>query len=126
MNKKPNSVLDVLARIEDLESRLKKIDEQKFQSSEMGYISLVKDPVLSKEGAGKKIVTKTILFDEPFKEAPKLLPSITAFNLDRDQEARLEVNVDHVDATGAKITIRTWRESRAYYVRVDWLAIGVR
>ncbi|MBC8193360.1 MAG: H-type lectin domain-containing protein [FCB group bacterium] len=126
MNDKPKSVLDILARCEDMENRLQQMEKQKIQSVETGYVSIVKDPVLTREGKGNKIVKKTIIFDVPFKEVPEFFPSITAFNLDRSHEARLEVLVEDVSRESAEITVRTWRESQAYYARIEWLAIGVK
>lgn len=126
MNDKPKSALDLIARCDEIEHRLQKVEKQSTQVVETGSVSLVKDPILSKEGHGDKIVGKKILFEEPFKAIPKIFPSITAFNLDRGFEARLEVTVDSVTKNEAEITIRTWRESRAYYVRIEWLAIGMR
>ncbi|HEY5892753.1 MAG TPA: H-type lectin domain-containing protein [Chthoniobacterales bacterium] len=65
-----------------------------------------------------------ITFSKPFNSAPLVHASLTGFDLDQRDSARISVVVSDVTAAGFVTSVTTWMETRVYGVEVSWLAIG--
>ncbi len=63
-------------------------------------------------------------FEVPFQTAPVVQVSLTGFDLDQRDSARLNVESIAIDMYGFDIVVSTWNETRVYGVDVSWIAIG--
>ncbi len=123
MNDKNKSVLDVIGWCRELEDRLARLEKKPAYHIETESFEFSNDPVLAKKGSDNKEIREEITFETPFNNVPIVLPTIAAFNIDNEHDARLQVYVENATETGATIVVRTWREARVHYVNVRWLAI---
>ncbi len=116
------SVLDVISWCQKLEARLDNINLS-TPHVESGSFDHVNNPVLIQKKHTSKVVTSTIVFKNRFNKIPTVMPSITAFNLEQAYDARLQVYVENITLEGADLVVETWRESIAYFVKIDWIAM---
>jgi hypothetical protein len=68
--------------------------------------------------------TLDVLFPEPFNTVPLVHASITGFDIDNRDTARISVAVNNVTTTGFHLAVTTWRGTRVYSVEVSWLVLG--
>lgn len=65
-----------------------------------------------------------VFFSEPFVSAPVVHCSLSGFDIDQRDSARISTIVSNVTTTSFILDIVTWRDTRVYGVEVSWLAIG--
>lgn len=68
--------------------------------------------------------TSEVWFASAFSAPPAVLVSLTGFDLDQRHSARVSVRAVDITASGFKVQISTWHDSRVYGTEVSWLAIG--
>lgn len=71
----------------------------------------------------RRFVSK-VTFDSPFSYVPLIHISISGFDMDQRDSARLNVCAEAINTTGFDIVVETWLTSRVYKVEVSWLALG--
>lgn len=65
-----------------------------------------------------------VFFDTPFLNPPVVQLSLTGFDIDQRDSARLTVKADNITSYGFQATIATWADTRVFGVDFQWLAIG--
>ena len=65
-----------------------------------------------------------VVFTEPFDSAPVVHCSLSGFDMDQRDSARISTIISNVTTTGFVLDIVTWRDTRVYGVEISWLAIG--
>lgn len=65
-----------------------------------------------------------VTFSKPFNSVPLVQASLSGFDLDQRDSARISVAVSDVTVSGFTISVTTWMETRVYGVEASWLAIG--
>lgn len=73
-------------------------------------------------GSGERTVTIEVTFDKPFEVKPTILLSVNAIDSDKDVNLRFEVKASGVSRDGFTITIRTWSDSKIYFISGVWMA----
>lgn len=73
-------------------------------------------------GSGERTVTIEVNFDKPFDVKPTVLLSVNAIDADKDANMRFEVKATGISRDGFTITIRTWADSKIYYLSGVWMA----
>lgn len=75
-------------------------------------------------GSGRRVATRAISFDEPFKEPPVIHAGISMWDTDGATNQRMDLEVADVSTAGFTLVFRTWDDSRVARLRASWLAIG--
>lgn len=65
-----------------------------------------------------------VLFDNPFFSVPVVNLSLTGFDIDQRDSARLTLSAENLSSTGFTASIATWADTRVFGVDFQWLAIG--
>jgi hypothetical protein len=65
-----------------------------------------------------------VTFERAFQAPPVVQVGITGFDIDNGDNARLNVNIGHVDSEGFTVELRTWWNTRLWSVNLSWIAIG--
>ena len=65
-----------------------------------------------------------VLFAAPFFNTPVVTLGLTGFDTDQYAAGRLSLKVEDLTASGFKVAVNTWRDSRVYAVEFNWFAIG--
>jgi len=65
-----------------------------------------------------------VRFDAPFSNLPLVQVSLTGFDIDSRDTARLSVHAEEITSEGFKLVIKTWMHTRVYRVDVSWIALG--
>lgn len=71
----------------------------------------------------RRFISK-VNFDSPFSYTPLVHISVTGFDMDNRDSARLSVHAEAITPTGFVIALQTWQYSRVYKVEISWLALG--
>jgi len=64
-----------------------------------------------------------IKFEDNFTEAPQVLTNITLFYASNEAHVRFMIYVEHVEKDGCELVLRSWGDSKIYWVEGSWLAI---
>jgi H-type lectin domain len=64
-------------------------------------------------------------FVNPFAAPPLVHASLSGFDIDNWDTARLRVHVEDISATGFDLVLSTWRRTKVYSAETSWLAIGL-
>lgn len=75
-------------------------------------------------GSGPRMTRVSVLFSEPFREAPVVHVGLSMWDVSNSANTRMEVGAEDVTETGFAIVFRTWADTQVARVRVAWLAIG--
>lgn len=75
-------------------------------------------------GAGERESRHQIVFTQPFLAVPSVMVSLSMWDIDHMNNARMDLRAQRVTAKGFDLVFRTWGDSRVARVRADWLAIG--
>lgn len=104
---------------------------QKFSSQRVGIAqgSLVlfsdyQDGGLMWTGEGPRELRRVVEFDEPYRETPAVMVSLSMWDIDQKHNGRMDISADMVTPEGFVIVFRTWGDTRVARVRADWMAIG--
>lgn len=65
-----------------------------------------------------------VLFAAPFTSTPVVTLGLTGLDMDQYAASRLSLKVENLTASGFKVAVTTWRDSRVYAVEFNWFAIG--
>lgn len=65
-----------------------------------------------------------VYFDNPFYGIPVVNLSLTGFDIDQRDSARLTLSAENINPSGFTATISTWADTRVFGVDFQWLAIG--
>ncbi len=65
-----------------------------------------------------------VFYPEAFNSIPLVQASLTGFDIDQRDTARISVAVSDITTTGFTVSVTTWRETRVYGVEVTWTVIG--
>ena len=122
MSDKPKSVLDVLAWCQDLEQRLKCIEEDAIKIVAHGEVMETNHETL-KNGSGERQVKKHISFQKALTAVPTIYTAISGLDTDSDFNTRIEVHALDVTRNGFNLIIRTWGPSNVPFVKAAWFAI---
>lgn len=76
------------------------------------------------EDAFDRAFTYEVNFAAPFASKPVVHVGLTGFDIDRCSSARLTLAVERVTTDGFIVRLTTWRSSRVYGARFQWIAIG--
>lgn len=75
------------------------------------------------ESTGERNCKIVVLFDREFKETPKITYSPVLFDLNGSSN-RLNIWLADISKIGFTINMSTWSDSKVYYSRISWTAIG--
>jgi len=75
-------------------------------------------------GEGPRELRRIVTFDEPFREKPSVMVSLSMWDIDQKHNPRMDISADMVTPEGFVIVFRTWGDTRVARVRADWMAIG--
>ena len=76
-------------------------------------------------GTGDRSIWKRIIFDEAFAGAPSVITSLAGIDAGNAANLRI-ISVPHsVTMHGFDLEIRTWADTRIFYVCVSWMATGL-
>jgi len=121
MSDQPKNLLDVLASIQSLETRLSDL-ENSVRIVDAGDFEVDEYPALS-SGKGDRSFKKDITFKPSFSERPKVYTAIAALNSACDEMTRVDVKVDNKSSSGCTIFVKTWDNSKIYHIKISWIAI---
>ncbi len=121
MSETPKNLLDVLARLQEIESRLEN-GKSGFQILAHGNFEVVNDGQL-KSGSGDRRMVEHISFDTPLDHVPTVYTSIAGINTDSDFNSRAQVFPENVTTEGFDLVFRTWGPSNLLFVSANWIAI---
>jgi hypothetical protein len=76
------------------------------------------------ESGGARAFTGHIAFERTFAGPPVVQVGITGFDIDRGDNARLNVGILDIDERGFTLQLRTWWNTKLWSVDLNWLAIG--
>lgn len=65
-----------------------------------------------------------VLFESPFVLPPVVQLSLTGFDVDQRDSARIRLSAEEISTTGFTVKIITWHDTRIYGVDFSWLALG--
>lgn len=65
-----------------------------------------------------------VTFSQPFQSVPVVHLGLTGFDMDQRDSGRLCLRAADITATGFKVEISTWLDTRVYAAEFSWLAIG--
>ncbi|EPQ29003.1 uncharacterized protein PFL1_03293 [Pseudozyma flocculosa PF-1] len=63
-----------------------------------------------------------IKFAAPFARPPKVVVSLTGFDINRDSTVRAKVYATDITPTGFKIHLETWADTSSFNIMASWLA----
>lgn len=75
-------------------------------------------------GSGDRERRRTIVFAQPFSEAPMVHVSLSLWDMDSGANSRVEVRADKIRDDRFDVVFSTWGDSRVARVHIAWLAIG--
>lgn len=76
------------------------------------------------EDAFDRVFTYEVGFSTPFASRPVVHVGLTGFDIDHCSSSRLTLAVERVTTDGFIVRLTTWRSSRVYGARFQWIAIG--
>jgi hypothetical protein len=74
---------------------------------------------------GERAFRRRIDFASPFAGPPVVHVSVSGFDIDNWDTARLRVHAEAISATGFELVLTTWRMTKVYSAESSWLAIGL-
>jgi hypothetical protein len=77
------------------------------------------------DGDGERAFRAHIDFVNPFAAPPLVHVSLSGFDIDNWDTARLRVHVEEISASGFDLVLTTWRRTKVYSAETSWLAIGL-
>jgi H-type lectin domain len=75
-------------------------------------------------GHGVRAFSARVEFERAFNAPPVVQIGVTGFDIDNQDNARLNVGITSVDANGFDVELRTWWNTRIWSVDLSWFAIG--
>jgi len=123
------SILDIIQSIQELKKTVS--DLKKGQSGHMiqsGFWEILDPDAMQK--LSKKVrtfsdreVKKEIVFDRPFMKTPKIHCGLTHIDTDSSvNSTRVRAVAENIRKDGFTLKINTWRISRIFGFRIEWLA----
>ncbi len=76
------------------------------------------------KGHGPRTFRETVRFPEPFSRPPKVVVSLSMFDIAAGQNARLMVYVVQTEFDSFTIEYRTWNNTKCVEARAAWVAYG--
>lgn len=76
------------------------------------------------KGYGKRTFKVNVKFKEAFEVPPEVCISLTAFDLQEGDNARLEVAVSKIEFNQFTLEYKTWGSTKLHRATVNWLAHG--
>jgi hypothetical protein len=73
-------------------------------------------------GSGERTVVIEVNFDKLFDTKPTVLLSVNAIDADKDANLRFDVKASAISRDGFTINIRSWADSKIYYISGTWMA----
>jgi len=126
VDKKPESVLDVIGWCQELELRVEKMESIGELIIDSGEIHYDQDPLLS-SGENKERSHKVkVQYNQEFKIILDVIPSIQRVDTHHDVNSRFAVKVENTSSKGFDIVIGTWSPSKLWEIKVKWYAIGYK
>jgi hypothetical protein len=122
MSDTPKNLLDVLARLQVIESLLLKNEDNTPGVVAHGEVEFVNDENI-KSGNGDRRTVEHITFERPMTKIPKVYTSLAGFNTDSDWNSRVQVLAENITEEGFDLVARTWRTSNVLFVNANWIAI---
>ncbi|MBC8192621.1 MAG: H-type lectin domain-containing protein [Candidatus Marinimicrobia bacterium] len=123
MNDKSPSVLDVVARLENLEQKISKIEEKGLVLVETGMYTFEQDPQIA-TGKGDRETPHKIVFGKPLISPPEVVAYITAIESEQKWNTRIGLRVKDITASGATIVVNSWSGSKLYRARINWIVLA--
>lgn len=75
-------------------------------------------------GSGDRAYRHVVSFARPFSAPPVVHLAVVGFDASKQDNLRLRVRAESVDAHGFTIVVETWLHTQIWSVDVSWLAIG--
>lgn len=75
-------------------------------------------------GTGPRAFRQPVKFSEAFMAPPTIHIGLSMWDLDNQQNQRVDISADDIGQAGFTIVFRTWGDTRVARVRAEWLAIG--
>jgi hypothetical protein len=70
----------------------------------------------------QEYTTVDVTFRSAYASAPKVTCWLTAFDLDKDKDWRIDVSAVDVTEKGCKLKFRVWGTTQAYWIKASWIA----
>ncbi|KAF3169520.1 hypothetical protein TWF751_007112 [Orbilia oligospora] len=127
LNAPPKPTLE--DRIAELEQQVKKLQ------SELSDLANRPTPELPKEAhfesgswtspyLPSRDIEQRVTFSKSYTSVPRVTASISAADMDRHTNFRLNVSVKSVDLEGCSLRLYTWGDTKVYSAVVQWAAFG--
>ena len=126
MSDKKTTVLDILARIENLESQQEKVDSYGEIVIDSGEKRFEADSLLSSGENKERTHIVKIKYKEQFKKVLEVIPTIQRVDTDGEYSSRFEIKADNITTSGFDLIIGTWEVTKIWDISVKWYAIGTR
>ena len=126
MSEKPKSVLDVLARLQELETRLQTVESLGELVIDSGELSFDQDPLLSSGEDKERSHRIKIKYNKNFVQVLAVIPSLERIDTDGHFSSRFDLRAENISATGFDLIVGTWYQTKIWDIRVKWYAIGLQ
>lgn len=135
-NRESVEVLEhTLAQTSELSSNLSAIHHSLKQyknlvSFNYGDISFTKDshPDFISDGSCERkrgVFSQRIKFDSQYSAAPKVVLSVTGFDMWKGTDLRVQTELKSVDSKGFTFDAYTWCDTSLSRLKLSWLSIGI-
>ena len=75
-------------------------------------------------GQGPREHRQPVRFDESFRDTPIVQIGLSMWDIDNQQNQRVDIQATEIAPDGFTIVFKTWGDTRVARVRAEWLAIG--
>ncbi|SDE27729.1 H-type lectin domain-containing protein [Paracoccus isoporae] len=75
-------------------------------------------------GTGSRSLRQRVEFADSFIEPPTVHVGLSMWDIDSQQNQRVDIGTEEVGRSGFTIVFSTWGDTRVARVRAQWLAIG--
>lgn len=76
-------------------------------------------------GSGERKHRATIKFSKQFYAPPKVMASISMFDITQGTNHRLKVSAENIKVDSFDIVLETWYDTKVFAATASWLAFGV-